>query len=114
MNRLKTEQQIQVEIRNAVQNLETMRKSVETSRVGRELAEQQLDGEQKRFEAGLSEAYRVLDQQGKLTTAQGQELRSLINYRKAIITLQRAMYTLLEDNDFAVAKSSSDKVTKFK
>ena len=71
MNRLKTEQSIQVEIRNDVQRLETSKKQVETARVGREMAEAQLEGEQKRFEAGLSEAYRVLDQQSALSAGSG-------------------------------------------
>lgn len=114
MNRMKTEQSIQVEIRNDVQRLETTKKQVETARIGREMAQAQLEGEQKRFEAGLSEAYRVLDQQSALSQAQGQELTALINYRKAIITFQKAMYTLLEANDFQIAKSSSDNIPKLK
>ena len=110
MNRKSTEQAIQVDIRNAVQRLETTRKSVETARIARELAKEQLDGEEKRFQAGLSENFRVLDRQRGLSQAQGVELQALINYKKAIITLQKAMYTLLESNDFEVAKSSSERV----
>jgi outer membrane protein len=114
MNLRQLEQQIQVDVRNAVQRLETTKKSVETSRVGRELAQAQLEGEQKRFEAGLSEAYRVLDQQRALSSAQGQELNAQINYKKAIINLQKAMYTLLESNDFDVAKGISKQIPELK
>jgi len=114
MNRMKTEQSIQVEIRNAVQRLDTSKKQVETARIGRQLAEANLDAEQKRFEAGLSENFRVLDMQSALSSAQASELRSLINYKKAIITLQRAMYTLLEANDFMMARSASENVPTLK
>ncbi len=114
MQRKGTELTVQVDIRNAVQSLETNRKQVETAKVARQLAAEQLDGEEKRFQAGLSENFRVLDRQSGLSQAQFVELQSLINYKKSIITLQRAMYTLLEDNDFAIAKSSSENVPALK
>jgi outer membrane protein len=107
MQRKNQEQAIQVEVRNAVQQLETNRKRVETSKVALRLAQEQLDGEVKRFEAGLSENFRVLDQQNALSTAEYQELVSLINYKKSIINLQKAMYTLLEANEFDIAKGSA-------
>jgi outer membrane protein TolC len=62
MNLRKTEQSIQVDVRNAIQSLETNRKQVETAGVARKLAEERLDGEEKRFEAGLSQNYLVLQQ----------------------------------------------------
>ena len=111
MNRKSVEQQIQVDIRNAVQKIETNRKQVDTARVARELAREQLEGEEKRFQAGLSENFRVLDRQRGLSTAQGVELQALITYKKGIIDLQKSMYTLLEANDFQIAKSSSDNVS---
>jgi outer membrane protein len=114
MQRKGTELTVQVDIRNAVQKLETSRKQVETAKVARQLAAEQLDGEEKRFQAGLSENFRVLDRQSGLSQAQFVELQSLINYRKSIIALQRAMYTLLEENDFEIAKSSSEKVPSLK
>lgn len=114
MNRKSTEQLIQVDIRNAVQRLDTTKKQVETARIARELAQEQLDGEEKRFQAGLSENFRVLDRQRGLSQARGAELQALIAYRKAIITLQKAMYTLLESSDFEVAKQSSDHTSNFK
>jgi len=107
MNRKSLEQQILVEVRNAVQALGTSKKSVQQARVARELAQEQLVGEEKRFQAGLSENFRVLDRQRFLSSAQGQELQALINYKKAVITMQKAMYILLESNDFEMAKSGS-------
>lgn len=110
MSLRKTEQDIQVEIRNALQALETNRKQVETAEVARRLAEERLDGENKRFDAGLSQNYLVLQRQNELSSAQYQELQALIRYKQAIITLQRSMYTLLEDNQFEIAKGSSSNV----
>jgi outer membrane protein TolC len=114
MNRRVAEQLIQTEIRNAAQTIETNRQQVETAKVARQLAEEQLVGEEKRFQAGLSENFRVLDRQRSLSQAQGVELQALIAYKKSIINLQTAMYTLLESNDFEIAKTSSDSVPALK
>jgi outer membrane protein TolC len=114
MKRKQTEQQIQVDVRNAVQSLETSKKRVQQAGVARQLAQEQLTGEEKRFQAGLSENFRVLDRQNNLSAAQGQELQSLITYKKSIITLQKAMYTLLEGNDFEIAKTSGSTVPPLK
>ena len=110
MDRKMQEQTVIVEVRNATQALETNKKRVEMAKVARELAEEQLDGETKRFQAGLSENFRVLDRQRELSQAQGVELRELITYKKSVIDLYKAMYTLLEANDFEIAKTSSDNV----
>jgi outer membrane protein TolC len=114
MNRRSQELQIQVEIRNAVQQLETSRNQVKTAEVQRRLAQEQLDGEVKRFDAGLSENYRVLDQQNSLAQAENALLVNKINFKKAIITLQKAMYTLLESNEFEMAKGSSSNLPALK
>ncbi len=114
MQRKNTEQTIQVDVRNAVQSLETNKKRVDQSAMARKLAEEQLDGEQKRFQAGLSQNFLVLQRQDQLSQQQFSELQALIAYRKSIITLQQAMYTLLESNDFEIAKTSSTNVAKLK
>ncbi|MDI9612709.1 MAG: TolC family protein [Acidobacteriota bacterium] len=114
MNIRKMEQSIQVEIRNALQSLETSRKQVETSGVARRLARERLEGEEKRFQAGLSQNYLVLQRQNELSSAEYQELQSLIRYKQAVVTVQKAMYTLLESSDFAIAKGSSSNVPDLK
>ncbi len=114
MSRKNTEQAIQVDVRNAVQALETSKKRVDQSRMARQLAQEQLDGEEKRFQAGLSQNFLVLQRQDELSQARFAELQALITYRKAIITLQQSMYTLLESNDFEIAKTSSENIAKFK
>jgi outer membrane protein len=114
MQRKSQEQSIQVEIRNAIQKLDTNRKQVETAKMGRQLSEEQLAGEVKRNEAGLSENFRVLDRQNQLAQAEFTYLTNLINYKKSVISLQKSMYTLLESNEFELAKGSSSKVPDLK
>jgi outer membrane protein len=107
IRRKNIEQQIQAEIRSAVQKMETNRRLVESAKASCLYAEEQLKGEKKRFDNGASENFRVLDRQANYSTAQGAELQALISYKKSIIALQKAEYTLLESNDFATAKRNT-------
>jgi outer membrane protein len=106
MNRTKAEQNIIVQIRTAVEALETSRQRVDTARISRQLAQEELVGETQRLDAGLSQNFLVLQRQADLSAAQGAELQALITYKKAIITLQQYMYNLLEANDFEIAKTT--------
>ncbi len=105
MNRTNMEQKIVVQVRNAIEDLETNKQRVETAEVALQLSQEQLDGETKRFEAGMSQNFLVLQRQQDLATAKGTELQALIAYKKSIINLQQAIYTLLDSNDFEIAKT---------
>jgi outer membrane protein len=114
MQRKNMEQSIQVEIRNAIQQLDTNRKQVDTAKKSKQLSQEQLDGEQKRFQAGLSENFRVLDRQDQLAQAEASELQNLINYKKSVINLQKAMNSLLEANEFEIAKERAESIATAK
>jgi len=88
-------QSIEVEVRNAVQSLETAKMRIEASRAARIYAEQQLEGEEKKFAAGLSVTFFVLQRQTDLSVARGSELRALADYNKAVAELQRVVSTTL-------------------
>jgi len=85
----------------------TNKQRVETARVALKLADEQLVGETKRFQAGMSQNFLVLQRQQQFSAARGVELQALIAYKKSIIALQQTMYTLLESNDFEVARTDS-------
>jgi HAE1 family hydrophobic/amphiphilic exporter-1 len=89
------EQSIEVEVRNALQSVETTRQRVDTAQASREAAQKQLDSEQRRFQAGLSTTYFVLERQNALSEAQGRELRAMTDYNKSLSELQRVMGTTL-------------------
>jgi outer membrane protein TolC len=112
MNRKNQEQKIAVQIRNAVDDLESDRQMVETAKVARQLAEVQLDAETKRFQVGMSQNFLLLQRQVELSTAQGAELQSLVAYKKSIITLQQNMYTLLESSDIEIIGSGAEGILK--
>jgi HAE1 family hydrophobic/amphiphilic exporter-1 len=97
--RQKAEQLIEVEVRNALQAVETARKRVEAAKNSRDNAELQYQSEQRKFDAGQSTNFFVLDRQNALSSARGRELRALTDYTKAVAELQRALSTTLSSNN---------------
>lgn len=102
------QQQIMVDVRNAYEGLATRRKGLEAARVARELTEEQLDGENKRFLAGLSTNFEVLRYQRDLAEAQVRELRAEVDYQLALTALQKAMFTIVSDSDIVLARRDDD------
>jgi len=92
----KLEQAIRLEIRTAIRQVETNRQLVETNAIATKLQEQALEDEKKRYEVGVSTSYRVLEFEEDLARARSNELRALVDYRKALISLDRAEGTILE------------------
>jgi outer membrane protein TolC len=100
-------QNIQLDVRNAVQAVEIAKLRIEAARAASEYARQQLEGEQKRFAAGLSTTFFVLQRQTDLTQTRGSELRALADYNKAVATLQSAMGTTLTSNSVQVKSEAT-------
>ena len=102
------EQMIIVEVRNAYEGLATRRKSLEAATVASRLSTEQLDGETKRFEAGLSTNFEVLRFQRDLAQSQVSELRALVDYQLALTALQKALFIIVEESDIVLAKGSEN------
>ncbi|MGH9936616.1 MAG: TolC family protein, partial [Blastocatellia bacterium] len=100
--RQKTEQLIEVEVRNALQAVETAKKRVDAAKNSRINAELQYQSEQRKFDAGQSTNFFVLDRQNALSAARGRELRALTDYTKAAAELQRSLSTTLSSNNVEV------------
>jgi HAE1 family hydrophobic/amphiphilic exporter-1 len=101
--RQRAEQSIEVEVRNALQAVETARRRVEAAKNSRVNAELQHASERRKFDAGQSTNFFVLDRQNALSAARGRELKALTDYNKAVSELQHALSTTLANNNVAVA-----------
>jgi outer membrane protein TolC len=77
------------QVRNAALRLEQNRQRIDTARLGRELAEQRLDAEQRRFEVGMSTSFLVIQAQRDLAVARDNELRAYLDYQLAVVNLER-------------------------
>ncbi|HYN86302.1 MAG TPA: TolC family protein [Pyrinomonadaceae bacterium] len=98
VQREQLEQLIQVDVRNALQLVRTAEARLRSASVARAASEQQYMSEQRKFDAGQSTFFLVLERQTALTNARGQELRAQTELNKAIAELQRATGNALEAN----------------
>ena len=80
------------EVRDAALRLEQNRQRIETATLGRELAEQRLDAEQKRFEVGMSTSFLVIQAQRDLAVARDNEQRSYLDYQLAAVNFERVQH----------------------
>lgn len=92
-------QQVIVGVREAVRRVHTDFKRIETTKSARIMAEKQLQAEQERLKVGLSTTRFVLDFQRDLATAQGNELRAIVDYNKSLSNFARNKATTLERYD---------------
>ena len=81
------EQNIMVQIDNAVKSAQSSYESVQATRQARIYAEAALDAEQKKYAVGKSTTFTVLQLQKNLTTARSQEIRALADYNEALANL---------------------------
>jgi len=97
--REQAEQNIQVDVRNALQSVRSAEARLRTSAISRENSEKQYASEQRKLDAGQSNVYQVLERQTALMMARSTELRSQTELNKAIADLQRATGNSLKANN---------------
>ncbi|HZF01367.1 MAG TPA: TolC family protein [Methylomirabilota bacterium] len=97
------EQNVMVEIDNAVKNAQSKYQSVEATKQARIYAEAALDAEQKKYAVGKSTTFTVLQLQNNLTAARSQEIRALADYNEALANLAAQEGSTLEKNGIDIA-----------
>ena len=85
-----------LEVTRAVRELQSARQSVDTTAAATRLRREELDGETRRLEVGVSTAYQGLQVQNSLLQAQVSELQSQVRLRKAISSYRNATGTILK------------------
>jgi HAE1 family hydrophobic/amphiphilic exporter-1 len=96
------DQTIEVEVRNAVQAVETARRRVLSARQARASAEEQLSGERRLYQVGRSTTFLLFQRENALVNARNQELRAETDYNKALADLQQATSTTLRANNVII------------
>jgi len=77
-----------LQVRDAAWKIEMNAKRIETARASRELAEQRLDAERKRFEVGMSTSFLVIQAQRDLAQAKTNELSSVLAYDLSLVAFE--------------------------
>ena len=96
------EQNIMVQIDNAVKNAESAWESVDATRQARLYAEAALKAEEGKYAVGKSTIFVVLQLQSALTTARSQEIRALANYNQSLASLAAAEGSSLQRDNLEI------------
>ena len=96
VRRQQLENQVRLEVENALLILQRSRADYEAAVQTRELQEEALDSEQQRYQVGASTTYLVIQAQRDLAQARSTEVVSQGNYAKAIAAVDRATGQTLE------------------
>jgi outer membrane protein TolC len=97
------EQEIILDLDIAIKELEADRERFEAAKVSTMLAEDALEAEEVKLEAGLSTTHNVLELQEELEEARNSEIAALIDYRKALTGFFREEGSLLEKKGIEIA-----------
>ena len=90
---------VTLEVRRAIGNVRTNSKRITATRLARELAQENLSQQKKRYDVGLATTKDILDFQSRVTTARGAEIQALIDYNISLAALRQAEGTLLTQFD---------------
>lgn len=95
LQRQQVEQLIAADVRNAIDAIRTGEARVRAAAAALSLARQQYESEERRFQAGLTTLFFVLQRQTALVAAEGGELQARTDFNKAISDFRRVTATTL-------------------
>jgi outer membrane protein TolC len=93
---------VTLEARKAIGSVKTNSKRITATRLARELAQENLDQQHKRYAVGLVTTKDLLDFQQRLTAARAVEIQALIDYNVSLAALHQADGTLLTQYDIVL------------
>lgn len=103
--------QVGISVRNAAYAVTQNRARVEAARAARDLAQQSLDAEQKKFALGASTSYLVLQFQRDLTQSEVNLVTAMTAYEKSRVSLDQVTATTLDNNGIVLAQALAGSVT---
>jgi outer membrane protein len=84
-------QNVALEVRQALANLREGTESIRVTEKGRRQARENLELAEGRYSTGVSSIIELTDAQASLASAEANHVQSLVNYRVAVATLERAV-----------------------
>ena len=98
----RTEQQVRLDVLNAISQTQAAKDSVRLAKVAKDFSQKYLDAEQKKYELGTSTIYFVLQAQNALVNADSAMVQNEITYRRNILNLLRKTGELLEERGITI------------
>jgi outer membrane protein len=91
------EQNVRLEVLNAVTQVENSRASVDLARIAYDLAQKRVEADQRRYELGAITLFFLLDSQNALVQAESDLVNQSILYRRNLLNLYQRQGTLLTE-----------------
>jgi outer membrane protein TolC len=104
--------QAQQEVRNAVIAVSQARLRIDAAKESTEAFKETLEGEQKKFHAGESTPFLVIQRERDVATAEGTEAQARDDYAKALVQYAQATGTILEKFNIEVSEAKTGQVTR--
>jgi len=104
------EMQVAAQVRAAARQVEANQKRVESARASRELQEEKLSAEEKKFAAGIRETFFVFQAQRDLATARSAEVQAIADYNKSLVDFQAVQEVNLNGGGANVVAAGSGTV----
>ncbi len=96
------EQQVRLDVLNAISQTEAAKDSVRLAKVAKDFSQKYLDAEEKKYELGTSTIFFVLQAQNALVNADSALVQNEITYRRNILNLLRKTGELLEERGITI------------
>ena len=104
--------QVRVAVRNAYVALRQTRAAYAAAVKARQLQEQTLDAENKKYALGASTAFQVVQTQRDLAAARGSEVAALASYSRSRVQLDLATADILSKYNVELAEAAAGKVAR--
>ena len=112
LNLRKNTNQVLVDVQNAVIGIQQARARYEAAVKSRELQEQTLAADQRRYTLGAATAFQVIQDQRDLATTQSGEVQAMANYTHALIAFDQALGRTLEVNHVSIDEALKGRISR--
>jgi outer membrane protein TolC len=104
--------QVTVDVQNAVVGLQQARARYDAASKSRELQQQTLAGDQRRYALGATTVFQVIQDQRDFATSQSAEVQAMANYTHARIALEQAMGATLDVNHISLDEALEGRLAR--
>ncbi|MCP4268945.1 MAG: TolC family protein [Candidatus Brocadiaceae bacterium] len=98
----KVEQEIVVEVRKAVRQIKTNAERIRASKKAKELAQERLKAEEKKFKVGRSTSLEVIRAQTDLAVSEGKATNAIADYQISLGNFDAVLGIILENNGIVI------------
>jgi len=102
LERARTEQLIEAQVRNALQSIETARQRIAATEASAAAAKEKLDSERRLYQTGESTNFLVLTRQNEYADSRRRTLVARLDFNKSVARLEQAIGTTLQAHKITV------------